>query len=251
MERYRERICLASAIVTGLVAAAAAILTFPRAFPTASDNQPDLLKASPPIVSLGRVTEGVYPVELTLVNQSSESLIVRGAHASCDCTEISLQPVELHPGEGTTLKFRWNTQYRSGLTRGKFVIEYVRKSDPNKALFKLIPLESDVLADFIVSPDQIVFEETRAETVTVRIERVAAEALHIKKAFVGHPAFRIHVDERAEIITVSFDPQKWVREWGLIEMIIQTDSQHRPVVRPPIRVQWRDSQENKEERARS
>jgi len=50
---------------------------------------------------------------------------------------------------------------------------------------------------------------------------------------------------------VSFDPQKWVREWGLIEMIIQTDSQHRPVVRPPIRVQWRDSQENKEERARS
>lgn len=227
---------LAAGLASGLVCLGALILVLPRIVHSSIPKTDQLLEIDPPVVALGKVREGIFPVEAELVNHSSEILIFKQVRPTCNCTVVSWDGGELKPGETIPLKFQWDIRYRSGAVRDEVVMEYARKSAPDTLYVRALSLEAEVLPEFVVTPEELVFEEGTSATVVIRLTPLAAKTLAIKKAVVMHPAFATEVDNSARVVRVTFDPARWIREWSQLEVTVATDNKNRPLVRIPIRV---------------
>jgi len=236
MQRKNANYYLAAGLASGLLCLGALILVLPDIVRSSIPETHQLLEIDPPVVNLGKVTEGVLPVEAKLVNRSSDVLIFTQVRPTCNCTVVSWDGKELKPGETIPLKLEWDIRYRSGVVRDEVVIEYTRKSAPDTLHVTTFSLEAEVLPEFMITPEELLFEEGKAATVAIRLTPLAAKTLAIRKAVVMHPAFTTEMDNSTRIVRVTFDPVRWIRERGRLEVTISTDNKNRPLVRLPIRV---------------
>jgi uncharacterized membrane protein len=114
--------------------------------PKKAEQQPGgLLMVEPSVVDFGEVSTEIVTGKVELVNNSTETVVLKYAVPSCaSCTEVELPQQEILPGQRIPLEFRSDMTSKSGNVNNTIMVMYeIKGKDYTSSL--VIPIFAKVL----------------------------------------------------------------------------------------------------------
>ncbi|MDR3111302.1 MAG: DUF1573 domain-containing protein [Planctomycetaceae bacterium] len=106
-----------------------------------SDEAVNSVTVIPPVIDFGTVSETTVSGTVELVNNLSETIVLKCAVPSCtSCTEIDLPEQDILPGSRVSLVFRTDMSGKMGDVRNSIVVMYTKKGDDYVSTFTVLTI---------------------------------------------------------------------------------------------------------------
>jgi hypothetical protein len=196
------------------------------------------IRVAPTSLHFGRVKQKqVLSGQFRITNASGATVRIARIIKSCDCSRPDLDRTVLQPGEQAVLRVLWDVGTRHG--RSETMLRLATISDGRQSGFHITDLKlvADVLADFALAPESIVFRRSggnQQRTVQFRPTGGDAKLLAVQPT---HLSLAARISENQRGFTVWFDADKWPSDRDRAEVLVETSSGVEPQRVVPVRVE--------------